>query len=141
MVSRRIGQIVAKRFVATVYTFFVVIFSTQSAVVAQEVVPPVSAPAVQLNAAVEMANSLPRLYSLLVSWHDDLILEKYFNGRGPSSIANVKSVSKSVISALVGIAISEAHIESVNQPIGDFFGEELASETDTGKRRITIGDL
>lgn len=141
MVASPICQIVSKRLAVTVFTLCIVIESTQPTVIAQEVTRAVSAPAVQLDAAVEMAGSLPRLYSLLVSWHDDLILEEYFNGRGPSTIANVKSVSKSVISALIGIAISEAHIESVGQPIGDFFGEELASETDAGKRRITIDDL
>ncbi len=141
MPSKPVRQFVRKQFAAAIFTSFVVILTTQPTVVAQEAAHPRPDLAVRLDAAVEMANSLPRLHSLLVSWHDDLILEEYFNGRGPSSIANVKSVSKSVISALVGIAISEAHIESVDQPIGDFFGDLLASETDAGKRHITIGDL
>ncbi len=141
MASKPVRQSVRKRFAAAIFTSFVAILSTQPTVVAQEEAHPSPALTVQLDAAVEMANSLPRLHSLLVNWHDDLIVEEYFNGRGPSSIANVKSVSKSVISALVGIAISEAHIESVDQPIGDFFGALLASETDAGKRHITIGDL
>lgn len=141
MPSKPVRQFVRKQFAAAIFTSFVVILSIQPTVVAQEAAHPRPDLAVRLDAAVEMANSLPRLHSLLVSWHDDLILEEYFNGRGPSSIANVKSVSKSVISALVGIAIKEAHIESVDQPISDFFGDVLTNETDAGKRRITIGDL
>ena len=72
--------------------------------------------------ALEVARTLPRLYSLLISVDDELVVEEYFNGKGPSSIANVKSVSKSIISALVGIAIGAGHLEGVDQPIGDFFG-------------------
>ncbi len=141
MASRTIRRLVSTRLAVAIVTTVVVILFTQPSVVAQEAAHAPTAPAGSLDAAVDMAVSLPRLHSLLVSSHDDLILEKYFNGRGPSTIANVKSVSKSVISALVGIAISEGHIESVDQPIGDFFDEALASEADAGKRRITIGDL
>ena len=110
-------------------------------VVAPQAVPSGPAPMVEFGAAVEMANSLPRLHSLLISHDGELILEKYFNGRGPSSIANVKSVSKSVISALVGIAIGEGYVKGVDQPIGDFFGAALATDADARKRRITISDL
>ncbi|HEY5623280.1 MAG TPA: serine hydrolase, partial [Gammaproteobacteria bacterium] len=71
----------------------------------------------------------------------ELVVEEYFNGKGPSSVANVKSVSKSVISALVGVAIEAGYLESVDQPIGDFFGDELAGEVGRMKAAITIEDL
>ncbi len=141
MASTPARRIVSRQLTAALVAPLVVVLATQPTVVAQEAVRSVATPPVQFDAAVEMASSLPRLHSLLVSWHDDLILEKYFNGRGPSSIANVKSVSKSVISALVGIAISDGYLQGVDQPIGDFFGDALAREADAGKRRITIGDL
>src|SRR5690606_15868556 len=91
--------------------------------------------------AVEAAEALPRLHSLLVSRNGDLVVERYFQGKDRTDIANVKSVSKSVISALVGIAIEEGHIESVDQPIGDFFGDRLASAEGAAKRAITIENL
>ena len=54
--------------------------------------------------AVKAANELPRLHSLLrasaVKW-----CSRYFNGARAARGANVKSVSKSIISALVGVAI------------------------------------
>ena len=58
-----------------------------------------------LDPAIKAALELPRLHSLLVSQRGTIILERYFNGRRETTPANVKSVSKSVISALVGIAI------------------------------------
>ncbi|MGI9257697.1 MAG: serine hydrolase domain-containing protein, partial [Gammaproteobacteria bacterium] len=98
------------------------------------------AASVEFDTALEVASSLPRLYSLLISLNGDLVVEEYFNGKGPSTIANVKSVSKSVISALIGIAIEAGHINGVEQPIADFFGDELA-ESDRMKSGIRVEDL
>jgi CubicO group peptidase (beta-lactamase class C family) len=85
------------------------------------------------------AQSLPRLHSLLISRDGKLLQERYFNGKKATDIANVKSVSKSVVSALVGIAIEQQHIVDIDQPIGDFFAKELKSTPD--KAQITIGNL
>ena len=54
---------------------------------------------------MKAASDLPRLHSLLASWRGEVVLERYFNGARAARAANVKSVSKSIISALVGIAI------------------------------------
>ena len=94
-----VGAMASSRLLSVAIALSILV--AQSAAIAQEV----SRPVIQFDAAVEMATSLPRLHSLLVSRDGELILEKYLNGRTASSIANVKSVSKSVISALVGIAI------------------------------------
>ena len=86
------------------------------------------------------AAQLPRLHSLLVSWRGALILEHYAGGRRATSLANIKSASKSVISALVGIAIERGHIKSVHEPIERYF-PELGRDVDPRKRQITIEDL
>jgi CubicO group peptidase (beta-lactamase class C family) len=85
------------------------------------------------------ATGIPRLHSLLVSWRGDLMLEYYASPRR-SGVANVKSVSKSVISALVGIAIDRGLIKGVKQPVADYF-PELREDPDPRKARITIEDL
>jgi CubicO group peptidase (beta-lactamase class C family) len=98
-----------------------------------------------LDAAVKTAESLPRMRSLLVSWHGQLILERYFHGTGATSQADIKSASKSVISALVGIAIGRGILPGVNAQIGPYFpelGTNLGgANTDARKKQITIGDL
>jgi CubicO group peptidase (beta-lactamase class C family) len=53
----------------------------------------------------------------------------------------MKSASKSVISALIGIAIDQRKIPNVRQPIGDYFPDLLRSEKDAAKRQITVEDL
>lgn len=91
--------------------------------------------------ALEAAKRMPRLHSLLVSRNGELVVEQYFNGTNARQTANVKSVSKSWISALVGIAIDSGHIAGLDQPISDYYGELLAADDDEPKRSITIGNL
>lgn len=93
------------------------------------------------DAAVAQGERMPRLHSLLVSRHGALILEHYFHGTRASSYANVKSASKSVISALVGIAIDRKLLPGVGAPIAPYFGELTAANADVRKRKITIEDL
>jgi CubicO group peptidase (beta-lactamase class C family) len=78
---------------------------------------------------------------LLVSHKGALVLERYLNGRRATQHANVKSVSKSVISTLVGIAIEQGHIPSVREPIGTYFPAVLGGDANAAKRAITIEDL
>ena len=84
-----------------------------------------------LEPALKAARELPRLYSLLVAQRGALIFEHYFNGRRATSSANVKSVSKSVIAALVGIA-ADRKLLSLNDPISKYFPDI----SDPAKRAI-----
>ena len=104
--------------------------------------PAVALPAVPeiLNDALKAATELPRLHSLVVSRRGEVVFERYFNGRRATSQANIKSASKSVISALVGIAIDRGHISGVKQPIAAYFPDVLA-KADDPRRLITIEDL
>ncbi len=102
--------------------------------------PAVQTPA-PLAAAGDAAAELDRIRSLLVSWRGSLVVERYYNGARASSPANVKSASKSIISALVGIAIENGSIEGVRQPIAQYFPSLNGPKVDARKRTITIEDL
>jgi CubicO group peptidase (beta-lactamase class C family) len=91
--------------------------------------------------ALHAAGQMPRLHSLLISHNGELVVEEYFNGTSGRQTANVKSVSKTWMSALVGIAIERGHIQGLDQPIAEFYDEMLASDEDAAKRSITIGNL
>lgn len=97
-------------------------------------------PPLSLESAARAGAGLPRLRSLLVSHRGELVLERYYGGARATQAANIKSASKSVISALVGIAVARGQIKSLDQPIADFF-PELARDPDQRKREITIEDL
>lgn len=88
-----------------------------------------------LEPAIKAASELPRLHSLLVAQRGSIMLERYFNGRRETGPANVKSVSKSVIAALVGIA-ADRQLLSLDQPIATYF-----PDLPEPKRGITIEQL
>jgi len=56
----------------------------------------------------------------------------------PGSRHIIYSCTKSVVSALVGIAIDKGYIESVDQPILDFFPERTAANLDANKEAMTL---
>ncbi len=87
------------------------------------------------------AQRLPRLRSLLVQQRGELVLEKYYHGAQANLPANMKSASKSVISALVGIAIEQGFIESVDSTLAEFFPEYLAGDENAAKREVTVENL
>ncbi len=92
-----------------------------------------------LQAAHE-ADRIEGLKSLLVSFRGETALERYYNGAGPHRTTNVKSVSKSVMAALIGIAVESGLIPGVETPIGPYFERYLNGE-DPRKREITVEDL
>jgi CubicO group peptidase (beta-lactamase class C family) len=90
--------------------------------------------------AARAAAELPRLHTLHVSWRGTPVLEYRASGIRPNRLANIKSASKSIISALVGIAINRKLIPGVDQRIVRYF-PELRRDPDPRKQQITIEDL
>jgi CubicO group peptidase (beta-lactamase class C family) len=86
------------------------------------------------------AAALPRLRSIVASRGTEVIFEQYYNGARRDRVTNVKSVSKSIISTLVGIAIDRSLIDDIKQPIVDYF-PELLRDAEPRKRAITIEHL
>ncbi len=77
--------------------------------------------------------------SFIVIYKDNIIFEKYYNNYNRESIVTSFSMSKSVTSALIGIAIDEGYIKSVYDPITDYLPE--LKERDTRFSDIKIIDL
>ncbi|WP_379140912.1 serine hydrolase domain-containing protein [Paenibacillus sp. sgz500992] len=67
--------------------------------------------------------------------------ENYYNGYGPEDTHHVASVTKSVISALVGIAIDAGYIRNVDQKVLDFFPEYAQGSADKQKQEVSIRHL
>jgi CubicO group peptidase (beta-lactamase class C family) len=87
------------------------------------------------------AAAYPRLHSLLVAHRGDLVLERTFRGPGPDRPVNVKSVSKTLMSALVGIAIERGVLAGVEQPLVDILGDRVPRGADPRVTRITLDHL
>jgi CubicO group peptidase (beta-lactamase class C family) len=77
--------------------------------------------------------------AFLVARDNELLYEKYFNGYNERSVNTSFSMAKSFASALVGIAIEEGHIKSVEEPITNYLPELLERDERFGS--ITIRHL
>ena len=78
-----------------------------------------------------------RSIAYLVIKNDSLLHESYFDGYDENSKTNSFSMAKSYVCALLGKAIMDGHIESLDQPVGDFFEEYKTGLAST----VTVGDL
>lgn len=94
-----------------------------------------------LDAAFQRAARIPALTSLLVARGDVLLGERYYHGGSPRRVVNVKSISKSILSALVGIAIADGKIQDTDATVGELLPDYARRVSDARKRAITVGDL
>jgi CubicO group peptidase (beta-lactamase class C family) len=87
------------------------------------------------------AAELENLYGLLLVKNGHLIAEGYFNGGGRGQRTDLASVTKSYTSALVGIALDQGCLSSVDQTMIEFFPEFADQIDDPRKEQITIRDM
>src|SRR3546814_13502099 len=71
----------------------------------------------------------------------DLLVEEGFRGHSTSKPTNIKSASKAVISALVGIAIGKGLLEGQDQKIARLLRDKLPKDADPRVHDLTIGNL
>lgn len=72
--------------------------------------------------------------AFLIIKNDSIWFENYYDGFSDTSKTNSFSMAKSITTALLGKAIMEGHIESLDQPISDFYPQYNYAKT-------TVGDL
>ena len=95
----------------------------------------------------------PNIHSLLIYKNDRLLYEKYFPGKDEkwgddlgiiehkvNDLHDIRSISKSVVSACVGLAITQQKIKDVNQRVFHFFPEYAAYDTGM-KKDLSIKHL
>lgn len=81
-----------------------------------------------------------QLYAVVVSQNEKVVFSQYFNGKTDTELYNNQSLTKSVMSLLIGIAIDKGYIASVEQKIAIFF-PQLKGDTDKRKQDITIRQI
>ncbi len=101
----------------------------------------------QTSAAPDLLKSLAdrddlkSLKTVIVAQDGDVIAEEGYRGHGPSESTNIKSASKSIVSALVGIAIEKGLLTGPEQKIAPILKSDLPSPADPRISDITIGNL
>ncbi|MEO9340926.1 serine hydrolase [Mesorhizobium sp. SB112] len=77
--------------------------------------------------------------AFIVIHNDRLVYERYFNGHHPDTFHTSFSVAKSFNSALIGAAIANGSISSIDEPVTTYIPELI--KRDARFQAITIGNL
>lgn len=94
-----------------------------------------------LDSALVQAELTGFIDALLVIRNGFIIAEKYYNGYDQFTPHHVMSVTKSFLSAMVGIALREGFISSLDEKVMDYFPEYVYYIKDERKYDITIRHL
>lgn len=80
--------------------------------------------------------------SLVVIRHGELVYEKYFsNSYRPDKSVTIYSMTKSFLSALIGIAMDQGLLDSLDHKIIEYFPEYFYPTTDPRMKEVTLRDL
>lgn len=97
------------------------------------------------NKVIELENLIKNEYSntagVVVLKDRKVQYEKYFEGYNQQSRFHVYSVTKSVISILIGIAIEKGYIRSVSEKVLDFFPDYSVKKREKTIQNITIENM
>lgn len=78
-----------------------------------------------------------KTFAFLVIKNDSVVYESYSDGYSASSFSNSFSMAKTVVSMLIGAAITDGKIKNIDQAVGDF----LPDFNSEGKEKIRIKHL
>ncbi len=79
--------------------------------------------------------------SLMIVRHGHVVAEAYYAPSTPDTKFSLWSGTKSVTSALVGIAVEQGYIESIDAPVLSFFPDREAANLDDQKAAMTLRNL
>jgi CubicO group peptidase (beta-lactamase class C family) len=82
-----------------------------------------------------------RIHSVSIVRHGYLVWDEYAQGYGKNDIHDIYSCTKSFTSALVGIAIDQGYIESLDQPLLSFFPHYNVANMDARKEALILEHL
>ena len=82
-----------------------------------------------------------RIHSVVVIRNDHVVLDAGFYPFLPEWGHDIASVTKSVTSTLVGIAIDKGYLDGVDSRVLDFFPDYTVANLNPRKRRMTLEHL
>ncbi|MFO7706215.1 MAG: serine hydrolase [Halopseudomonas sp.] len=94
-----------------------------------------------LRDILDQAQSLQTLETVVIAHNGVIVAERGYRGHATTAPTNIKSASKLVISALVGIAIDKGVLQGTDQVIAPLMSQDLPANPDPRLQQVTIGDL
>jgi CubicO group peptidase (beta-lactamase class C family) len=119
----------------------ILIFVLPALAAAQQSETPAPAATAEIAKILERAEALKPLKAVVVARNGEILAERGYRGHSTTAPTNIKSASKSIISALVGIAIEKGVLEGVHQKIAPLLSYALPKKPDPRMDKITIGHL
>jgi CubicO group peptidase (beta-lactamase class C family) len=104
---------------------------------------PLSAQVARAPAGADTASPLskiPSLYCIVLSLHDTIRYDRHFNGTQPGDVFDDQSLTKSIGSLLIGIAIDKGMISGVDEKLTHWF-PGLKNDPDKRKQDITLREV
>lgn len=89
----------------------------------------------------EIIDKQQGFHSFLIIRNGYMVLDAYFYPFTPNTKHDLASASKSITSALIGIAIDKGYLKSVNTKMLDFFPDQQIQNLTKEKTAITLEDL
>lgn len=102
---------------------------------------PLPVAAQDFSTILEDAQRLEPLETVVIAIDGRIVADRGYDGHSVDEPTNIKSASKTIISALVGMAIDKGLIESVDQPIADFLADDFPEDADPRLSEVTVGNL
>jgi CubicO group peptidase (beta-lactamase class C family) len=101
------------------------------------------APAAPLSLShiLEQAAALRPLKAVIIAQKGAVVAQRGYRKHTVTAPTNIKSASKSIVSALVGIAIDKGLLQGVDQRIAPLLAKDLPPNPDPRLEEITIGNL
>lgn len=96
---------------------------------------------IRFDPLLRNADALSSLKAVIVSVDGGEVASRAYHGAGLNGSTNIKSASKSVISALVGMAIDRKILDGADQPIATILRGDFPQNPDPRLERVTIGNL
>jgi len=93
--------------------------------------------AIELTDTLNIVHKDYKTVAFIIIKNDSIFHESYYNGYTEKSKSNSFSMAKSMITAMLGKAIKDGKISSLNQKVGDYFIEF----TEGKAKQLTVGDL
>jgi CubicO group peptidase (beta-lactamase class C family) len=94
---------------------------------------------IELEKAIK--DSYNNIAGIVIVKNGKTLYENYFNDCTASSVIHVFSVTKSIISILIGIAIDKGYIGNVNRKVLDFFPDYNVKKGEKTIQNITLKNL
>lgn len=102
---------------------------------------PLSVAAGDWNKVAKLAQAFDQCRAIVVHQGGEEVLAQVFRGPSINRAVPIKSVSKTLVAALAGIAIDRGEISSVNATLGDVAPDLIPAKADPAVAGITIGNL